>query len=184
MMLDPETLSPEKRSQVLMGAAAVFSTDGYEGASMSRIAHEAGVSKGTLYNYFETKAHLFAAYVGQQCHQKLEQVFSPNQLEGTPVEVLTGIGSRMMAMMLSPTGLTVHRVVTSEAQKFPELAKIFYDAGPARAIGALSNWLEAGHRFGAPEGRGSRLRRRAVLRPLPDPPLPAAHAADGQRNRR
>ena len=135
--------------QVLQGAAAVFSSDGYEGASMSRIAHEAGVSKGTLYNYFETKAHLFAAYVGQECRMKLEQVFAPAQLDGTPAEVLTGIGSRMVEMMLSPTGLTIYRVVTSEAQKFPDLARTFYDAGPARAIGSLADWLRretaAGH---------------------------------------
>jgi TetR/AcrR family transcriptional repressor of mexJK operon len=140
-MLDPETLSPEKREQVLKGAAIVFASDGYEGASMSRIAHEAGVSKGTLYNYFETKAHLFAAYVGQECRFKLEQVFAPAQLDGTPDEVLRGIGSRMMAMMMSPTGLTIYRVVTSEAGKFPELAKIFYDAGPARWIDCLAEWL-------------------------------------------
>jgi AcrR family transcriptional regulator len=140
-MLDPETLSPEKRAQVLAGAAKVFAADGYEGASMSRIAQEAGVSKGTLYNYFETKAHLFAGYVSRECHSKLEQVFDARQLEGTPAEVLNGIGNRMVAMMLSPTGLTVYRVVTSEAEKFPELARIFYDAGPARAIGAMSQWL-------------------------------------------
>jgi len=149
MMLAPETLSPEKRAQVLRGAATVFAEDGYEGASMSRIALEAGVSKGTLYNYFETKAHLFAAYIAEECHLKIEHLFDPAQLEGPPAEVLTGIGTRMVQMMISPTGLTIYRVVTSEAQKFPELAKIFYDAGPARSIGALAGWLrretDAGH---------------------------------------
>lgn len=44
------SLSPEKRTQILAGAAAVFAADGYEGASMARIAAVAGVSKGTLYN--------------------------------------------------------------------------------------------------------------------------------------
>ena len=55
--------SPEKRAQILAGAAAVFAADGYEGASMARIAAVAGVSKGTLYNDFDSKAALFTAYV-------------------------------------------------------------------------------------------------------------------------
>jgi TetR/AcrR family transcriptional regulator, mexJK operon transcriptional repressor len=155
-MSEAEALSPEKREQVLRGATSVFARDGYEGASMSRIALEAGVSKGTLYNYFTSKAELFAAYVGQQCSAKLAQVFadSPHD-DATPAEMLRVIGTRMIEMMLSPTAQTIYRVVTSEAPKFPELARAFYDAGPAQAIGALSDWLAA-------ETRAGRLR-------VPDP---------------
>ena len=55
------SFTPEKRAQILRGAAEVFAADGYQGASMARIAAVAGVSKGTLYNYFDTKAALFTA---------------------------------------------------------------------------------------------------------------------------
>lgn len=143
-MADTEPLSPEKRAQVLQGAAMVFDRDGYEGASMSRIAQEAGVSKGTLYNYFDGKAELFAAYVAGRCATGLAQVFAPPPDENpSPAQMLHAIGTRMVEMMLSPGGVTIHRVVTSEAEKFPELAKSFYEAGPARAIGALAAWLAA-----------------------------------------
>ena len=37
-MSESELLSPEKQEQILRGAASVFAEDGYEGASMSRIA--------------------------------------------------------------------------------------------------------------------------------------------------
>jgi TetR/AcrR family transcriptional repressor of mexJK operon len=141
-MSESETLSPEKRAQVLAGASAVFARDGYEGASMSRIAQEAGVSKGTLYNYYASKAELFAAFVDQQCSANLAQLFAATPSgDNSPGAVLHSIGSRMLAMMLSPTGLTIYRVVTSEATKFPALARCFYEAGPARAIGALAAWL-------------------------------------------
>jgi len=143
-MADLDTLSPEKRAQVLAGAKTVFDRDGYEGASMSRIAREAGVSKGTLYNYFESKAELFAAYVAQQCTAKLDQVFAPSPgSDPSPAAVLRTIGTRMVDMMLSPVGVTIYRVVTSEATKFPELARTFFEAGPARAIAALADWLAA-----------------------------------------
>ncbi|OUI97095.1 TetR family transcriptional regulator, partial [Acetobacter orientalis] len=50
--------SEAKRQQILAGAKVVFADHGFEGASMSAIARQAGVSKGTLYNYFTNKADL------------------------------------------------------------------------------------------------------------------------------
>jgi AcrR family transcriptional regulator len=135
------SLSPEKRAQILSGAAAVFAADGYEGASMARIASVAGVSKGTLYNYFDSKAALFTAYVEETCDRNLARVFDSAGHDGDPAAVLRDIGKRMVQMLLSAAGLTIYRVVIAEAAKFPDLARGFFDAGPARAIGCLAVWL-------------------------------------------
>jgi AcrR family transcriptional regulator len=147
-MSQSELLSPEKEAQILQGATVVFARDGYEGASMSRIAAEAGVSKGTLYNYFESKAELFAAYVQQECSRKLAIIFQEPDPTAPPSATLRGIGMRMIEMMLSNTGLTVYRVVISEAEKFPALARKFYDAGPAMGQRYLADWLVAETRRG------------------------------------
>jgi TetR/AcrR family transcriptional repressor of mexJK operon len=139
--LTPEKLTPEKRAVILAGAALVFAEDGYEGASMARIAQQAGVSKGTLYNYFAGKAGLFAAHVDQQCTANLARVFGRIEPDGDPAATLHEIGQRMLGLMLSPAGLAIYRVVISEAGKFPALAQTFYDAGPARAIASTAAWL-------------------------------------------
>jgi TetR/AcrR family transcriptional repressor of mexJK operon len=136
-----ETLSPEKRAQILNGAAEVFAADGYEGASMARIASIAGVSKGTLYNHFDNKAALFTAYVRQLCDQNLSHIFDKLDHDGDPADVLRNIGQRMLQMMLSNVGLTIYRVVIAEAAKFPDLARGFFEAGPAKAIAYLAAWL-------------------------------------------
>ncbi|HYZ23026.1 MAG TPA: TetR/AcrR family transcriptional regulator [Rhodopila sp.] len=136
-----ESLSAEKRAQILRGAAAVFAADGYEGASMARIAARAGVSKGTLYNYFDGKAALFTAYVAEACERSLARVFDGAGHDGDPAAVLREIGRRMLTMMLSDTGMTIYRVVIAEAAKFPDLARGFFEAGPARAIGFMADWL-------------------------------------------
>jgi TetR/AcrR family transcriptional repressor of mexJK operon len=141
-------LSPEKRAQILTGAADVFAADGYEGASMARIAAVAGVSKGTLYNYFDSKAALFTAYVGEKCAQSLTQAFDGANHDGDPAEVLRGIGRRMLRMMLSDVGLAIYRVVIAEAAKFPDLARGFFDAGPARAVAFMADWLAVETRRG------------------------------------
>jgi AcrR family transcriptional regulator len=136
-----DTFPPEKRAQILRGAAEVFAADGYEGASMARIAAVAGVSKGTLYNYFDCKAALFTSYVQEECARHLSHVFDGADHDGDPAFVLRGIGQRMIRMMLSGVGLSIYRVVIAEAAKFPDLARGFFEAGPARAIGFMAEWL-------------------------------------------
>ena len=148
-MSDTDVLSPEKQQQILRGAATIFARDGYEGASMSRIAACAGVSKGTLYNYFGGKAELFAAWVGDECQRNLAHIFDIEDPDGEPVAALTAIGRRMLEMMISPTGLTIYRMAIAEAAKFPELARAFYEAGPSKGTQYMASWLRrqtaAGH---------------------------------------
>ena len=177
------SLSPEKRAQILSGAATVFAADGYGGASMARIAAVAGVSKGTLYNHFDSKAALFTAYVGETCDRNLARVFDSADHDGDPAAVLRGIGKRMLQMMLSDVGLAIYRVVIAEAAKFPELARGFFNSGPARAIGFMADWLAEETRRGrltaadpafAAEQFFNLCQTRLVLRRklemLPDPP--------------
>ena len=135
------SFTPEKRAQILRGAGEVFAADGYQGASMARIAAIAGVSKGTLYNYFDTKAALFSSYVEDECARNLSHVFDGADHDGDPAVVLHGIGRRMLRMLLSDVGLAIYRVVIAEATKFPDLARGFFEAGPARAISFMADWL-------------------------------------------
>jgi hypothetical protein len=90
----------------------------------------------------------------------------------------------MLEMMLSPTGSTIYRVVVSEAAKFPELAVTFYNAGPARAIRFMADWLAEQTRRGRlrvddPEFAAEQffalcqtrvfLRLKLMMKPDPDP---------------
>jgi AcrR family transcriptional regulator len=50
-----------KRRQIMDGARKVFLAEGFDAASMGEIARKAGVSKGTLYVYFDSKERLFEA---------------------------------------------------------------------------------------------------------------------------
>jgi AcrR family transcriptional regulator len=130
-----------KESQIMNGAALVFARDGYEGASMSRIAAEAGVSKGTLYNYFTSKADLFVAYVQRDCARWIALLFEDLDPAMAPRDTLLRIGRRMIAMLVSEPALVMFRMVVAEAEKFPELAQAFYEAGPARATGHVADYL-------------------------------------------
>jgi AcrR family transcriptional regulator len=58
-----EKLDPQRRERLVTAAAREFAFEGYEAASLGRIAEEAGVSKPSLYYYFEDKADLYATIV-------------------------------------------------------------------------------------------------------------------------
>ena len=50
-----------KRAEIIRAAAETFARRGFQGASMEEIAIAAGVSKGSVYGYFENKEDLFYA---------------------------------------------------------------------------------------------------------------------------
>ena len=139
-LVDP--LSPERRHAILDGAGRVFARDGYEGASMARIAREIGVSKGTLYNYFPSKAALFSGFISAGCDQSLKHIFDIAPADNQPEETLFRAGTVIMEMMLSPFRQAIHRMVMSEAGQFPELARAFFEAGPQRGLNYLARWLQ------------------------------------------
>ncbi len=130
-----------KRRQIIEGAALVFNQSGYDGASMSRIAERAGVSKGTLYNYFDGKSALFAAFIERETSERIAWVLQPNDPE-QPLEMfLAGVARRLIYSMLSKSFQNLHRIVVSEAIKFPDLARIYLEAGHQRGCRELASWL-------------------------------------------
>ncbi len=130
-----------KRQQIIAGAEIVFTEDGYEGASMSRIAAQAGVSKGTLYNYFAGKSELFAAFVSDKTSRELPKLFEPIAVEGRIDLILRQIGDGLIRLMLAPGSLVLYRIVMAEAGKFPHLASIFWETGPQDALARMAEWL-------------------------------------------
>jgi len=56
-----EQKKAESRRRILEAAREVFFRDGFMGANLDEVAEKAGVAKGTLYRYFESKAELYVA---------------------------------------------------------------------------------------------------------------------------
>src|SRR3974377_1660088 len=81
-----------KRRQIVEGARAVFLARGFDAASMGEIARAAGVSKGTLYVYFENKEQLFEAIVHEQCQSQAEGLFDLDPNDNDVEGVLTRLG--------------------------------------------------------------------------------------------
>jgi AcrR family transcriptional regulator len=69
----------QSRQQILESAREVFFRDGFMVANLDEVAENAGVAKGTLYRYFESKADLYVAVLadnGDAFTQRMEEVIA------------------------------------------------------------------------------------------------------------
>jgi AcrR family transcriptional regulator len=83
-----EDIRQEKREIILSTALEVFATHGYHGSSISTIAKHAGISKGLLYNYFESKEELLKAVVSEGFKEFMD-ILNPIQDDSFTDEMLT-----------------------------------------------------------------------------------------------
>ncbi|MGO4854467.1 TetR/AcrR family transcriptional regulator C-terminal domain-containing protein [Phaeovulum sp. W22_SRMD_FR3] len=138
----PAGEDPTKRQQIMAGAEKVFTTLGFDGASMSDISREAGVSKGTLYVYFQGKEDLFAALIEQEREDLLRGTADLLKGEGAVADKLLRYGQRLAGILCSDKVIRAHRIVLGICERMPEMGVNFYEGGANRGIGALQAYLE------------------------------------------
>ena len=134
---------------------------------MEEIARRAGISKGTLYLYFETKEDMFRAVV--------REVVVPN-IEAVQKAVLTADLSfaTMVRTLLPRFAETVTRVpvgavakmVIGESRNFPELAKVWHDEVILKAIGLIAGLVERAQARGEVRPGDPRTHAFSIMGPM------------------
>jgi AcrR family transcriptional regulator len=69
-----DKLAREKQEAILRAAAEEFGREGYEGASINRIIEASGMSKGSVYYYFEDKADLFSTTLERSIQRFVDEI--------------------------------------------------------------------------------------------------------------
>jgi AcrR family transcriptional regulator len=137
----------QRREAILAVAAEVFFEEGYQAASMSTIAARLGGSKATLYNYFDSKEALFEAHIRESCGKIAAEIldFTDDQ---PPAAVLARFGERFLDRILRDWTVRTFQIIVAESRRTPELAAVFFAAGPSIGHDRLALYL------GAAVGRG------------------------------
>lgn len=128
---------------MLDAAGRLFLRDGFAATSIEAIAGTAGVSKRTFYARFADKEAVFLAVVQRLIGAWLAGFDA--EVEGAPSldAALLAAGRRMLAVALTPSALSLHRLMVAEAGRFPELAEALHDAGGRAGIERLYCVLHA-----------------------------------------
>ena len=134
---------PAKRAQILDGAKRCFLSLGFEASSMNEITTEAGVSKGTLYVYFEDKADLFKALIDREKSAVMSAAQQQLELPGTVAEALHRFGTYVTTRLTSDEVIRAQRMVLGVAERMPEIAARFFTGDSFSAHHVLHAWLDA-----------------------------------------
>ncbi len=127
---EAEVRRGRKFDQVLDGARRVFLRDGFEGASVDDIAREAGVSKATLYSYFPDKRLMFTEICRSECLRITEEAEAQIGPDLPLREMLVQAARHIAGFLMSDFGRDMFRLIAAEGQRFPDVARAFYETGP------------------------------------------------------
>jgi AcrR family transcriptional regulator len=139
---DAGAAESSKRRQILDGARRVFLAEGFDGASMGEIARAAGVSKGTLYVYFDSKEKLFEDLTIEEKKTLAEVLFQLDGEDPDVAAVLRRLGESYLKLMAEPEHVSSVRMVIGASEKFPRFGQMFFEAGPRQGIARLKAYLD------------------------------------------
>lgn len=140
----------ERHNELLDSALEAFLDKGFEQATVDAIAASVGMAKRTMYARYEDKTALFKAAV----QRAIERFILPEEHlraadTGDLEETLTALARLRVAHVLSPTGLRLQRILSTESYRFPDIFDSAFEQGTKPMIEFLSQVLQrhvdAGH---------------------------------------
>lgn len=129
------SLDEKKRQAILQGGEEEFARHGFPAASYNRIMERLGISKGSMYHYFEDKADLYRT-VMEGVFEKIEAIIWADEVDASTEETywqsVRDIFNRGMELMFSePRTLSLYKgLVRSKSEPggnhlFAELVRRF-----------------------------------------------------------
>jgi AcrR family transcriptional regulator len=119
----------ERPQEILEAAFAEFSRNGYATTTLDRIAERAGVTKGTIYVYFDSKEQLFISMVRdftKAAHETVQEMYQTH--DGSTADLLRAQFSFIYQHIVEDRRRReVVRMLIAEASRFPELADRYFE---------------------------------------------------------
>jgi AcrR family transcriptional regulator len=127
--------------EITAAALELFIERGYAATRLEDVAARAGISKGTLYLYFENKEELFKAVVREGFVSPLKELRETvERYEGSTFDLVEMLVRGWWQHIGSTRLSGIPKLMISEARNFPEIARFYVDevVKPGReTIGAV-----------------------------------------------
>ncbi|GEN26225.1 TetR family transcriptional regulator [Halomonas cupida] len=140
------TRGEARRQRLLCAARDVFLEKGYNGASINEIVARAGGSLSTLYKQFGSKEGLFVAAL--EAHAANVWTRLEEGRNRPPQDVLFELAQGLIDLIFAQSHLRLIRSIAAEAERTPELGRLFLERGPDRTRRELADYLQSQHERG------------------------------------
>ncbi len=132
-------------AEIMAAGLDIFAERGFAAARLEDVADRAGVSKATIYLYFESKAELFAAIVRDIATPRFDEIERLiDGYEGSSAEMLGFVMARLREIATKTELPSLAKIILSEAQNFPEIREFYRDQIILRGFRNLGRILERG----------------------------------------
>lgn len=157
----------DRPAEILAAALEVFAERGFQAARLEEVAKRAGVSKGALYLYFETKADLFRAVVTDAISPNLDRVKVMASADVSVEQALRmGVGMLASHVVTDRRITGVVKLVIAESRNHPELASIWHETVVEPGIRLMTSLIAAGQARGEVRAGDPRLFAYGVMGPM------------------
>ncbi len=136
-----EQLVEARRAQILQAATEVFGRKGFHGATIHEIAEEAGISEGTIYNYFDSKDELLMGMA-----ENLKEIVPLDEILAAHVDGdLAQLAQAWFDFreVVEREHATSMRVLMAEVAIDPTFANRYREAVLAPFVARLASYLQA-----------------------------------------
>lgn len=131
--------------EILDAALACFAEKGFAAARMDDIAERAGVTKGTIYLYFENKDAVFKALVRESIGAQIAHVIeSIRAYEGSSRDLLRNAVTMIAHFAATSDRVVLPKIIVAEVGNFPELARFYRDEIIDKGLGAMTSVIARG----------------------------------------
>lgn len=139
----------KKKSDIIFETAVkLFLKFGYSNTSMDEVAKEAGVSKQTIYNNFQNKENILKRIVSHKSTQYYSDIENVDVTAENFYELLEKFLRNFIKLTLDRKLVAIHRIIISEMQNNPGIAKAFFLSGPAKTYVVLEEFLSQASKRG------------------------------------
>ncbi len=124
-----EVIRAEKSELIMQTALVLFAKKGYESTSVGSIAKKAGISKGLMYNYFQSKEDLLTKITINSLSQFSDVLQIENQEHIKKEELIRFIDGNLLLLKESPDFFKLYFSLSAQPGVFAlleqEILKVF-----------------------------------------------------------
>ncbi|MEQ8269192.1 MAG: TetR/AcrR family transcriptional regulator [Parvibaculum sp.] len=135
----------DRPAEIMAAGLRLFAERGFAATRLEDVAEVAGVSKATIYLYFDSKSDLFAAIVRDIATPRFDEIERlVDTYDGTSADLISLLIARLRDITATTQLPALAKVILAEAGNFPEIRDFYRDQIAMRGFANIARIIRRG----------------------------------------